>query len=197
MTQTRPRGFTLSSATTEDLFTDPEPFAGVTGRRAAAFIIDMVIVGAVYAVLFVPLMIFNFVTFGLFAGLTGVLVVLGPYLYSVLGLVSAGGGTPGMRVMGLEVRTLDGQPVAWLQAIVHVGLFWVSLSATAGLVLLVAMFNARGRTLHDFVSGLIVVDQRAVETMPRRTSRFRSGDCRPATTRESAGSGTGQSIVER
>jgi len=197
VTQTRPRGFTLSSATTEDLFTDPELFAGVTGRRSAAFIIDMVIVGAIYAVLFVPLMIFNFVTFGLFAGLTGVVVVLGPYLYSVLGLVSAGGGTPGMRAMGLEVRTLDGQPTEWLQAIVHVGLFWVSLSATAGLVLLVAMFNNRGRTLHDFVSGLIVVDQRAVETMPRRTSRFESGDFRPTAARKRTETETGRSVMER
>ena len=53
-----------------------------------------------------------------------------------------------------------GQPTA-IQAVIYTLLFFVTL-ATCGLLLLVALFTVRKRTLHDLASGLVVVRSRAL-----------------------------------
>jgi len=65
--------------------------------------------------------------------------------------------TPGMRLWGLRVRTLEGQNPDFAHAAIQTVVFYVTVGATSSLVLLLALFNDRGRTLHDFLSGLIVV----------------------------------------
>jgi uncharacterized RDD family membrane protein YckC len=70
--------------------------------------------------------------------------------------------TPGQRMMDLTVRRNDDLgPPSGLQAFVSVLLFYVTM-ATSGLLLLVALFTIRHRTLHDLVSGLVVVRVRAL-----------------------------------
>ena len=44
-------------------------------------------------------------------------------------------------------------------------LFYATL-ATSGLLLLIALFTARRRTLHDLISGLVVVRTRALTGSP-------------------------------
>ena len=53
-----------------------------------------------------------------------------------------------------------GQPMAF-QAVVYTLVFFVTL-ATCGVLLLVALFTIRKRTLHDLASGLVVVRSRAL-----------------------------------
>ena len=43
-------------------------------------------------------------------------------------------------------------------AVVHAGLFWVSTSVLTPLILLVCFFNTRGRLLHDFLVGTVVIN---------------------------------------
>jgi uncharacterized RDD family membrane protein YckC len=43
------------------------------------------------------------------------------------------------------------------QAILMAVLFYATIGPTGGLVLLVALFNGRRRTLHDLLSGTVVV----------------------------------------
>jgi uncharacterized RDD family membrane protein YckC len=62
-----------------------------------------------------------------------------------------------MSLFGLEVRSWTGQrPTVW-QAVLMAVLFYATIGPTGGLVLLVALFNGRRRTLHDLLSGTVVV----------------------------------------
>ena len=58
-------------------------------------------------------------------------------------------------------RNDDLGPPTPLQALVYTLLFYLTL-ATSGLLLLVALFTVRHRTLHDLASGLVVVRARAL-----------------------------------
>ena len=68
--------------------------------------------------------------------------------------------TPGQQALGLVVRRNDDLgPPTLVQAFVFTLVFYVTL-ATTGLLLLVALFTVRQRTLHDLASGLVVVRAR-------------------------------------
>ena len=51
---------------------------------------------------------------------------------------------------------------------VHAALFWVSVSFLTPLILLVTLFNARHRTLHDIVLGTVVINNAARADALRR-----------------------------
>jgi uncharacterized RDD family membrane protein YckC len=64
--------------------------------------------------------------------------------------------TTGMRIMGIRLDRLDGRPVDGLLAVVHTVLFWAGNVLLTPLVLLVALFADRKRTLHDLLLGTVV-----------------------------------------
>jgi len=64
-----------------------------------------------------------------------------------------------MRCFGLELRDWSGRRVEPVQAVLVVLLFYVSVSLTAWLVLLVVLFNDRGRALHDILANTLMVRQ--------------------------------------
>jgi uncharacterized RDD family membrane protein YckC len=66
--------------------------------------------------------------------------------------------TIGMRVMDLELRTWYGAPSYFVLGAMHAVLFWISISFLTPLVLLVGLFNARRRLLHDIVLGTVVIN---------------------------------------
>jgi uncharacterized RDD family membrane protein YckC len=72
-------------------------------------------------------------------------------------------------MVGLTVRRNDdlGPPTP-LQALLSVLLYYLTL-ATSGLLLVVALFTIRHRTLHDLLSGLVVVRVRAMERLTAET----------------------------
>jgi len=67
------------------------------------------------------------------------------------------GATPGMRFFDLEMWSLTGRQPEYVQAFLATVLFYVSVSLTAFLILVVALFNDRRRTLHDMLAGTIVL----------------------------------------
>jgi uncharacterized RDD family membrane protein YckC len=80
----------------------------------------------------------------------------------VFGLMTLGLGMPGQALFGLRVRRNDDMgPPNFAQAVVSTLIFYLTL-ATSGLLLLVALFTVRKRTLHDLLSGLVVVRERAL-----------------------------------
>jgi uncharacterized RDD family membrane protein YckC len=69
--------------------------------------------------------------------------------------------TPGQALFGLVVRRDDDLgPPSLARAVISTLIFYLTL-ATSGLLLLVALFTQRKRTLHDLASGLVVVRRRA------------------------------------
>lgn len=135
---------------------DIRAYDGVRTRRIVAFMLDYLIV----AILLIPFGILVFflglLTFGMAWGLFGVLgpLVAMVYIWNTLG--GPNQATTGMRVMGIRLDRLDGRPIDGLTAVVHSVLFWAGNVILTPLVLLVALFTDRKRTLHDLLLGTVV-----------------------------------------
>ena len=140
----------------EDLLTE-----GVLTRRVFAWLLDVLLIGLIFVALWFVLMLFGLLTLGLGLPLLGVLPFI-PFCYHMLFLAGPTSATPGQQALGLIVRRNDdfGRPTP-VQAVVSTLLFYATL-ATTGLLLLVALFTVRRRTLHDLLSGLVVVRARAL-----------------------------------
>ena len=138
---------------------------GVLMRRVFAWLIDVVLIGLICVALWFALMLFGLVTLGLGLPLLGILPFV-PFCYHMLFLAGPASATPGQSALGLVVRRNDdfGRPTP-VQALVSTLLFYATL-ATSGLLLLIALFTARRRTLHDLISGLVVVRTRALTGSP-------------------------------
>lgn len=67
------------------------------------------------------------------------------------------GGGVGKRLMGLRVLTKDGAPLGPLRALAR-ALGWVLSSPLCNFGFLVALLRADNRTLHDLLSGTVVVE---------------------------------------
>jgi uncharacterized RDD family membrane protein YckC len=134
---------------------------GVMSRRCVAWVIDVVLIAILLWVLWWILVMFGILTLGLGFGAMSILPLV-PFCYHFFSLLGQASGTPGQRTMGLIVRRNDDLgPPTGLQAFIAVLLFYLTM-ATSGLLLVVALFTTRHRTLHDLVSGLVVVRVRAL-----------------------------------
>lgn len=154
-----------------DPVTQPELFHGVLARRFFAFLIDAIIILIPLAVLAVFMVLFTVATLGLGAvvfGLLGPIAALWAILYVGVTLGSERSATYGMRMMGLQMRTWYGAPMYFLLGAVHAILFWVLSAVLTPLVALVALFNSRRRTLHDYLAGTVVINDESRAASLRR-----------------------------
>lgn len=134
----------------------PGLYAGVVPRRCFAYVTDVILIAMIGICLGFVLTIMGLLTFGLLSPLAAIILALWPLTYHS-GFLAAHGATPGMRLFGLTMRSWEGGRLSLLQAVVVTILFYVSVGLTAWLILLVALFNDRGRTLHDILANTLVV----------------------------------------
>ncbi len=83
--------------------------------------------------------------------------------------VGHAGATPGMQLMDVEIRSWTGRRPDFVQAFVMTVLFYATVLPTSFLVLAIALFNDRQRTLHDYLAG----------TLGLRRSRMAPADPQP------------------
>jgi uncharacterized RDD family membrane protein YckC len=140
----------------------PELFDSVLRRRVIAYAIDLLCIGVVLLFAWLAAMVLFVVSFGLLAPLLWLALALIPLAYHTLLLGGPLSATIGMRCLDLELRTLDGERPSLLQALVQTVVFYVTVGATCWLVLLFVFVNHRKRTLHDILSGTIVVRSHAL-----------------------------------
>ena len=140
-----------------DAVSDEALLDGVLWRRSLAFLIDMTIVGALFTMLWMVIIF----SLGLLAGPLLAIAPLIPVAYHTLLIGGRRSATVGMQFLGVEVRTLDGERPGLLQAFAMTALFYLSITLTSFLVLIVAFFNDRHRCAHDFLSGTLVVNAHA------------------------------------
>jgi uncharacterized RDD family membrane protein YckC len=134
---------------------------GVLLRRIFAWLLDVLLVGLILVALWFLLLLFGVLTLGLGMPLLGVLPFV-PFCYHLFFVAGPPGATPGQQALGLVVRRNDDLgPPGFAQAFFYTLVFYLTL-ATTGLLLLVALFTNRHRTLHDLASGLVVVRARAL-----------------------------------
>ena len=137
-------------------FAAPEYYRGVLSRRVLAYCLDLLVIAGLMALLW-------FVFWGLVIATLGMLfpiwVAWGliPAAYHTLLIGGPRSATLGMRACGIEVRSWTGDRPDHLQALVQTVLFYVSTAATCSLILLVALFERRRRTVHDMVAGTLVI----------------------------------------
>jgi uncharacterized RDD family membrane protein YckC len=141
-----------------------ELFEGVLSRRLVAFFIDVLIITVPVMAAAIVIFLFGILTLGLgwmlFWLLSPASVIWAVVYYSVT-MGSAASATIGMRAMGLEIRTWYGAPAYFLLGAVHAVVYWVSVSVLTPLILLLGLFNARRRLLHDVLVGTVLINNPA------------------------------------
>ena len=157
-----------------DPWTEPELFHGVLTRRVFAFLIDLLVlsVPVILAVIFIAL--FGVITLGLgwaLFWLVSPASVIWAVVYYGASLGGPHSATVGMRVMDLEMRTWHGAPSYFVLGAMHAVLFWISVSMLTPLVLLVGLFNARRRLLHDIILGTVIINSSVHSQLAQSATR--------------------------
>jgi uncharacterized RDD family membrane protein YckC len=142
---------------------DPALLRGVPSRRVFSYCFDLLIIlllEGIAVLVFVPAAILSF---GLLATPLSVVFGLIPITYHTVFIGGPGAATPGQRLFDLRViDILDGAGPSYVQAFLQCAVFYVSVALTSFLILLFMFFNPARRTVHDWVSGTLVV-RRSVE----------------------------------
>ena len=148
-----------------DAVSDEALLDGVLWRRSLAFLIDMAIVGAFFTMVWIVVLF----SLGLLSGVLLPLAPLIPIAYHTLLIGGRRSATIGMQFLGVEVRTLDGERPGLLQAFAMTALFYLSVTMTSFLVLIIAFFNDKHRRAHDFLSGTLGVNAHAAAVSTGQT----------------------------
>lgn len=152
----------MMSTTLPDPEHDAQFYDGVPGRRAAAFLIDTVLLLIADLAIWVVLGILGVLTFGLGWVLIAPAILITGFLYR-WGFLAHWSATPGMYITGLQIRGPDGRRLNGVQAFVHTFGFYVTLISII-LLLISAGFslaNPRGRMFHDLLIGSTAINRPA------------------------------------
>lgn len=143
-----------------DPFADPAFYDAVLWRRFVAHVIDSFVIVFFIVGAWMALLIANLVTFGLLSIPMAFASVFAPILYYSLFIGSGRSATPGMRVVDIEVRKIDGGRPTPAHGLLRTILFFATIGLFTPLILLVALFSDRRRAAHDYLSGTIVINTR-------------------------------------
>jgi uncharacterized RDD family membrane protein YckC len=136
---------------------DWRAYSGVLSRRIFAFILDYVIVGLLCIPAAIVLFFVSILTLGLGFLLYPALFIIVAGLYFGWTLGGPHQASLGMRAMGIAMVRIDGRPMDFLTAIVHLALFWILNSVLTPLILLAGLFIERSRLVHDLLLGTVIV----------------------------------------
>ena len=137
--------------------TDWRAYRGVLSRRVFAFLIDYAIVALLWIPAAIVVFFLGILTFGLGFMLYPALFALVAMLYFGMTMGGSNQASVGMNVMGLALARVDGRPIDFLTAIVHLVLFWIGNAILTPFIVLVGLFTDRGRLLHDLLLGTVMV----------------------------------------
>jgi uncharacterized RDD family membrane protein YckC len=139
-----------------DALTEPALYDGVLWRRPVAYLVDVTLIGILSLCAWLVFGLAGILSFGALTPLGIAVLAVLPVGYHTA-FLGRQGATPGMQLFDLELRSWTGRPPDYFQAFLTTVLFYASVSLTAWLVLLVALFTERRRTLHDLLAGTVMV----------------------------------------
>lgn len=146
----------------DGMLDNPALYDGVLSRRCWAYVVDLLLIAAANVALHVALFMMGVLTIGILMLPAMILMALISFLplailYDTVSLGGSKAATPGMRLFDLQAHstTTGGRP-DYVQSFVMSLLFYVTLSATAGLLLVAVFFTRRNMALHDILSGIVV-----------------------------------------
>jgi uncharacterized RDD family membrane protein YckC len=135
----------------------PERFHGVRSRRIFAFLIDSAVILFLMLAVCVVIAVLGVLTFGLGWFLFPLVWPCVALIYTVFTMGGSHSATPGMRFVGLEMRTIHGERLNPGLAFFHALAFWFSVTLLTPLILLVALVTPRKQLLHDLALGVMAV----------------------------------------
>lgn len=135
---------------------DPALYDGLIWRRVLGYLMDVVLIGLLWTCLWLVFGLVGLMTFGLLTPIGIVVLGVLPVAYHTW-FIGTRSRTPGMAALDLEVRSWTGRRPDVFQAFLVTVLFYVTVALTAWLILAVALFNDRRRTVHDYLAGTLVV----------------------------------------
>jgi uncharacterized RDD family membrane protein YckC len=147
----------MMNATLPDPATAPELFEGVLTRRVMAFVLDMIIIGALVLIVSIVGLIAGFFTFGLSWVALLVVIPLSIVMYYAATLGSARRATLGMQMMDIVLTPTREQALNGGLAFVHALLFWVTVWISWPISLVIALLTPRRQMVHDLVAGTLMV----------------------------------------
>jgi len=145
-----------------DPLANPALYDGIRTRRIFGFLVDLAMILLATCAAWFVLSLAGLLSLGLLLPLVPLGVGIIPVAYHSLLVGGAQSATIGMRLFDVEVRNWTGGRPTLFQAFLMAVLFYTSIGFTGCIILLVSLFNGRGRTLHDFLSGTVVVRSSAV-----------------------------------
>jgi uncharacterized RDD family membrane protein YckC len=135
----------------------PEAYEGVLWRRTLAYFVDLCFIGVFALLAWIVFAVLWVLSFGLLGPVLWFLFGLIPLAYHTLLLSGPWSATLGMRLFGLELRSVNGERPGFLQALAQTALFYFTVGATCSLIRLFALLNRHKRTLHDMLAGTVMV----------------------------------------
>ena len=140
-------------------FSDPAFVSDIVFKRILAHIVDSAILLAIMAPIAFFMILTAIATLGLLILPFAFAFLVMRFLYYVGFTAGASSATPGMRMLGIEIRTVSGGRPDFLQAFLRLTVYYVLVGLLTPLILLVALFNAQRRAVHDMVSETVVVNR--------------------------------------
>lgn len=153
----------MTDASLPDPLTSPQLFEGILGRRVVAYLIDLVIMGALVVLVSVFGGIVGFLTFGLgwLALIVVVPLVIAGYYATTLG--SPRRATIGMQMMDIVLTPARGVPLDGWWAFLHAAIFWITIWISWPVSLAFALFTPRRQMLHDLLLGVLMLRRSPME----------------------------------
>ncbi len=136
---------------------DWRAYSGVLSRRVFAFLIDYLLIAALWVPAAVLVFFLGILTLGLGFLLYPILFFIVAGLYFGTTLAGPAKASPGMRAMGIAMVRLDGRRIDFVLAIAHLALFWILNSVLSPLILLAGLFTERSRLVHDLLLGTATI----------------------------------------
>lgn len=146
-----------------DWLSDPALYDGVSFRRCIAYLLDALLTVVICTLLGLATCTMTVATLGLLG--VPAFLLAAPFVHFVLAAATIGGrrgATPGMRAMGLQAIAWTGENPGPMRGILLAALFYATVPTTGFLILLFALFDPRGRCLHDHLAGVVVFKSEAV-----------------------------------
>lgn len=122
-----------------------------------AYGVDVLIIGALMGLGFLALSPVFIVSLGLLSAPIVFVVGLIPLAYHTLLIGGRRSATLGQRLLGLEVRSVEGHRPGYLQAFILTVLFYVSITMTSLLILLVVPLTRYRQGVHDLLAATVVL----------------------------------------
>lgn len=140
-----------------DPLDEPALYAGIRMRRVFGYAVDLFLIAILWTAAWFGATLLGIVTLGLLWPVLVVAVGFVPLAYYSLTIAGPSSATIGMRLFDVEVRSWTGKrPDIW-QALIMTVLYMITVWPTGLLILLVSLFDRRARTVHDMLSGTVVI----------------------------------------